>query len=166
MTTEETVRATFGDAARYLSRDACAAIETQCDRHRVNPETWCRYWRETHPPGFIYPNQVSTENAAGFFEEWVDQQKEYIPILTALELEAFNTEAERARDPVSFLTGRMDDVSPLIRYVMGRYLGYEQEVECWKKQATMQLAELPWYRISLEKMKTYLPEVHSHGPTF
>lgn len=166
MTTEEIIRRAFGDAARYMSSDAIEGVEVQCTAYGVFPETWCRFWRETHPPGFIYPNQALSDGSVLAFEEWVQQQKEYIPILTALELEAFQAEAARAVDPISFLTGKMNDVSPLVRYVMGRYLGYETEVECWKQLAAQQLAELPWYRISLDKMKKYLPEVGSHGPEF
>lgn len=166
MTTEDIIRGTFGSAAQYLSKEACGQLGMRCDQQGVNPETWCRYWRETHPPGFIYPNQALSETDAESFRVWIDHQKEYIPILTGLELEAFKAEAQRARDPISFLTGPMDDVSPLIRYVMGRYLGYEKEVDCWRTQAAQQLAEFPWYRATLGKMKKYLPEVPSHGPTF
>lgn len=166
MTTEEVIRSTFGDAARYLSRDSCALIDARCIQHGIGAHSWCHYWRATHPPGFIYPNQAVTDAAWEAFDEWVADQKEYVPIMTALELDAFKIEAERAIDPVSFLTGEIKDVSPLVHYVMGRYLGYDNAVECWRQRAIQQLLELPWYRSSLDKMKKYLPEVPPHGPTF
>lgn len=163
---EEIIRGYFGDAARYLSKESCARIAERCSALGALPETWCRYWRETQPAGYIYPNAAVTEAALDRYGDWVAEQREYIPILTALEIAAFKAEAGRSRDPASFLKGDIPDVSPLVRYAMGRYLGYEEEAAPWLKKAEAQLRELPWYWDSLEKLQRYLPERRSDVPEF
>jgi hypothetical protein len=163
MDVEKTIKETFGPAARCLTDRTYGEVRRLCRMYSIFPETWCRWWVETHPPGMLYDNMAASAGNEESLGIWVQQQKEHIYVLTGLEIEAFNVEAARATDPITLLRSDIPDVSVLICYVMGRYLGYPQEVARLEAAACRQLRELPWYREPLEKMSKYLPEVH-YGP--
>lgn len=146
-------------ASRFLTERSYEWIASLCRTYSVLPDTWCRWWLETRVPGYAYDNMVSSPAAEEDFGEWVQEQKEYVPVSTALEIEAFKVEVTRAVDPLQLFRRPLPDVSPLIVFVMGCHLGYKDEVEHLRGQAERQLRELPWYRNSLDKMRDCLPEV-------
>ena len=158
MTTKEIVQARLPGMANYISRKGLAKIDELCAIYNVLPDVWCRWWISSHAPGQIYDAMILNEGSEKAFIEWVQDQKEYTPVLTALEIDAFKVAVEKASDPAEVFTVESSQVSPLILYVMGKYLGFHREVAPLFRAAMHQLREQPWYTQSLEKMAQYLPE--------
>lgn len=142
---------------KYLHKKDYEKIDTALKCFGATPEQLCRYIINNTVPTYLYPNWIHSAPMWTKFKVWLDQMKEQIPINAGLELEAIYTEMNFESDPVKLLNKPSLELSPLVKYVIGKYLGLDTEVEKFRKQASQQLLEYPYYKEALKKLEAYFP---------
>lgn len=143
---------------KYLQPKDYKKIDEALKCFGANPEQLCRYIINNTLPKHIYPNWIHSAPMWTKFKAWLDHSREQSPINAGLELEALYTEMRFEKDPVKLINKQSLELSPLVKYVVGKYLGLDDAVERFRNQASQQLLEFPEYREGLEKFKDYFPE--------
>lgn len=143
---------------KYLKSGDYTKIDSALKCFGASPEQLCRYIINNTVPKCIYPNWIHSAPMWTKFKKWLDDTKAQSPINATLELESIYTETRFEKDPVKLLNKPSLELSPLVKYCVGKYLGLDKDVEKFKKQASQQLLEFPGYKEGLSKFAEYFPE--------
>lgn len=159
MKLSETVfKAYFKNECKYISREVFAELDKYLEEKECRPEVMCRFIMDTRKPEYIYPRWLLSNAIKDEFSGWLAEKAKIVPVLAGLELEAFYAEARLIDDPRTLVLKEGLEISPLLRYLMGCFLGVPDAVEKYKLRASQQLLELPWYRKVFFKLSEFYPE--------
>lgn len=152
-------RAYFGkEELKYLQPGDYKKIDNALKCFGAAPEQLCRYIINNTTPRHLYPNWIHSAPMWTKFQKWLAESKEQASIKAGLELESLYAEIRFEKDPVKLINKPSLELSPLVKYCVGKYLGLDKEVEKFRKQASQQLLEFPTYKEGLEKFKQFFPE--------
>ena len=152
-------KAYFGkEELKYLKAADYSRVDAALKCFGANPEQLCRYIINNTVPKYIYPNWLHSAPMWTKFKTWLSTSLDQAPINAGLELEAIYTEMKFEKDPVKLLNNDALELSPLVKYCVGKYLGLDEIVDCYKKQASQQLLEYPGYKEGLKRFESFLPE--------
>ncbi len=150
-------KAYFGKEAQFLRDADYERIDNLFEQYKCNPETFCRFVMCTRVPEYIYAEWVLSNAIQAEFAKWIKEQETTIPITAGLELESFYARMNFEGDPLKVIHDEHLDISPLLRYLVGMFLGLDNEVLKYKKRASQQLIEYPWYAKVFYKFAEFFP---------
>ena len=148
----------FKEECKYLTDKDYERLDVLLSDYGCSPEMFCRFIMDTRKPEYIWPKWLLSTAVQEKFAEWTEKQSSSLPTRAALELERLYAGIKFEDDPVKFITSQNLEVSPLLRYLISKYLGLEEVAAKYRNIASQQLLEYPWYKKPFSKFSSFFPE--------